>query len=616
MTKKILALLLAVLMLMTLFTACAEDKKDDADDKSSTATDDKKPAEDSSKEDDAEDEAPVEAEMKTISWFGYEANQWDYTMVEAQHFATWKEFMRIANEDYGIEVDWSTTDQTAYLTTLNGYIAANTLPNSFYAWGQLPDDSYIEMINNNRFAPMDDILEYATESAPLFEPDGKLGYLRAWAMTENGNWYSIKVGNNTANSIDLSNSTTKQRVPVQVHGPYGVSIRQDWLNKLGLALPTTLDEYYDALKAFQDNDINGNGAADERHIEHLGTASVYRGIGQWFGLPGGTFVENPGSGVVEVPHLMDGYKPWLSFMNKLYNDTLILNNDGGSQWSYSVYCGGNYCSSYTVMHDYLWRTETGDPDADYEPLPLIQGVEGIVPRFTAQEAVAGGSGITFAADVDLDAAGRFVDFLHSQAFALVFERGIEGVAWDWADDGTIVSYPLTEEQDEFASPRTTYLDYSGLPSVHIDNVWGVKCTAYDSVEEALNAGECYTEEFMTQEEWKENYNYNGEGDSPATKFLKYINEFGEENFNPAIVYSFMTPPTADEAKVVAQYKTELVDTYLLELTTNTIVGQFSIDEVDEKIQYAYDNLGLQEYYDVMQARYNRFLDAMGLEVVG
>ena len=46
---------------------------------------------------------------------------------------------------------------------------------------------------------------------------------------------------------------------------------------------------------------------------------------------------------------MEGYKPWLAFMNKLYNNTLLLNNDGGSQWSYSVYCGGNYCSSYTFI---------------------------------------------------------------------------------------------------------------------------------------------------------------------------------------------------------------------------------------------------------------------------
>lgn len=36
-------------------------------------------------------------------------------------------------------------------------------------------------------------------------------------------------------------------------------IRQDWLDKLGLAMPSTIDEYHDVLVAFRDQDPNGNG---------------------------------------------------------------------------------------------------------------------------------------------------------------------------------------------------------------------------------------------------------------------------------------------------------------------------------------------------------------------
>ena len=105
--------------------------------------------------------------------------------------------------------------------------------------------------------------------------------------------------------------------------------------------------------------------------------------------------------------------------------------------------------------------------------------------------------------------------------------------------------------------------------------------------------------------------------SDACRSVSYthLSDFGQENFNPAIVYSFMTLPTVEEAKVISTYKTDLVDTYLLEVTTNAIIGQTPIDQIDEQIQYAYDNLGLQEYYNVMQARYNRFLVAMGFEPV-
>ena len=133
------------------------------------------------------------------------------------------------------------------------------------------------------------------------------------------------------------------------------------------------------------------------------------------------------------------------------------------------------------------------------------------------------------------------------------------------------------------------------------------------MDEAIANNECYTEEFMTKEEWQEVYDW--DDDSPATKFLHILSDFGQENFNPTIVYSFVTLPTTEEAQVISMYKTDLVDTYLLEMTTNAIIGETSIDQIDEQIQYAYDNLGLQEYYNVMQARYNRFLVAMGYDAI-
>lgn len=40
-------------------------------------------------------------------------------------------------------------------------------------------------------------------------------------------------------------------------------INQKWLDKLGLKMPATVDEWYTALKAFKEQDPNGNGLADE-----------------------------------------------------------------------------------------------------------------------------------------------------------------------------------------------------------------------------------------------------------------------------------------------------------------------------------------------------------------
>ncbi|MFY9280028.1 MAG: hypothetical protein WAO47_10685, partial [Caldicoprobacterales bacterium] len=43
----------------------------------------------------------------------------------------------------------------------------------------------------------------------------------------------------------------------------GYAIRKDWLDNVGLDVPTTIDELYTALKAFKEQDANGNGDKDD-----------------------------------------------------------------------------------------------------------------------------------------------------------------------------------------------------------------------------------------------------------------------------------------------------------------------------------------------------------------
>jgi putative aldouronate transport system substrate-binding protein len=63
-------------------------------------------------------------------------------------------------------------------------------------------------------------------------------------------------------------------------------VRGDWLEKLGLEVPETMDEYRDMLRAFKNSDPNGNGKADE-----IPWQNFYEGVTwmkMWarnFGLP-------------------------------------------------------------------------------------------------------------------------------------------------------------------------------------------------------------------------------------------------------------------------------------------------------------------------------------------
>ena len=61
-------------------------------------------------------------------------------------------------------------------------------------------------------------------------------------------------------------------------------MKSEWLTKLGLQEPQTLDEFYDMLKAFKEKDPNGNGQKDEYAWGGVGTAGIVNYLRGSFGL--------------------------------------------------------------------------------------------------------------------------------------------------------------------------------------------------------------------------------------------------------------------------------------------------------------------------------------------
>lgn len=59
---------------------------------------------------------------------------------------------------------------------------------------------------------------------------------------------------------------------------------------------------------------------------------------------------------------------------------------------------------------------TGDPNSEYEPLPIIQAVEGIKPRILGQSSNAANSALAFNVDANYEAAAAYLDWLYSEDF--------------------------------------------------------------------------------------------------------------------------------------------------------------------------------------------------------
>lgn len=106
-----------------------------------------------------------------------------------------------------------------------------------------------------------------------------------------------------------------------VHGtvPNKMWINQTWLDKLGLEMPTTTDEYYDVLKAFKDNDPNGNGQADEIPLVSQGLDIAF--LMNSFIYFDATYTMMDGNTVTFIGD-KEEYKEGLKYLKKLVDDGL------------------------------------------------------------------------------------------------------------------------------------------------------------------------------------------------------------------------------------------------------------------------------------------------------
>jgi len=168
-------------------------------------------------------------------------------------------------------------------------------------------------------------------------------------------------------------------------------IRKDWLDKLGLPLPSTKEEYYNALMAFKEHDPGGVGK--NRVIPFTMTKDVRWRAGiivDPFIDPSLSPKERWINTVVERYILLPGYKDGYYFLNQMYNDGLI-DKDFPLYSSDDVpdnLVKSGVVGSLAGNWDHIYRDNTrvlGDlrknvPGAELVPIDAIQGIDGLTHK--------------------------------------------------------------------------------------------------------------------------------------------------------------------------------------------------------------------------------------------
>ncbi|MEV0386161.1 extracellular solute-binding protein [Nonomuraea sp. NPDC050643] len=247
-----------------------------------------------------------------------------------------------------------------------------------------------------------------------------------------------------------------------------VVIRKDWLKKVGLEEPKTIDEFYEVAKAFTEKDPDGNGKKDTYGLiipkwpGNYASASPYDVIETWFGAPNG-YGERDGKVVpgFDTPEFIEANK-WLKKMV----DEGLVNPDfatlDSAKWNEPFFHGrGGMIIDVNIRSRQVLDLFREDGDQNYGDkvtmvgnLARSDGKKFSYP-FTGYADSLAISKQSVRTDADLDNVLKTLDKLATKEGQVLLQNGIEGRNFKVENGDTAA---LINEEDAAVRPVQDNVD--------------------------------------------------------------------------------------------------------------------------------------------------------------
>jgi putative aldouronate transport system substrate-binding protein len=225
--------------------------------------------------------------------------------------------------------------------------------------------------------------------------------------------------------------------------------RIDWMKKLNLELPKTSDDLLKVLRAFRDNDPNGNGQKDEIPFSSRANFEWMDNIFGMWGINITTFHVHEGKAIPGTVH--PNMKKALEFIRTMYSEKLLdsefLNNNR-TVWQQKVYSDRVGMVNTVTPGMGGWHIEIGAalPGKNAElsaiPTPRGTGYSGPVGRV---EQPVGQTWIFFKDSKNKEAGIKFLDWLATEEGNMFARYGFEGKALTKVDGK--LHYDTTKEKE-------------------------------------------------------------------------------------------------------------------------------------------------------------------------
>jgi len=363
-----------------------------------------------------------------------------------------------------------------------------------------------------------------------------------------------------------------------MNGTYVQPIQKSWLDKLGLPVPSTLDELYDTLKAFKEEDPNGNGDKDEVPLSFVYDGNGYNMMLGAFGFVNLRHDIIDGE-YVYVP-IQENFRHYLEFMRKLYADGLMDQNifTQTSEMFQAKYAEGNIGFMPNGSREIMGREMFLDC-VNIKPLVSEYNETPVHPG-RAQEVDRYGLVITDkCSDEKAILAVKLLDYFYSEEGTYLIKCGPEYGVWGDMIDG---GYVRTTTEDG----KSTYeLVYD--KEKYNNSYWNFR------IENGLmNMPFFYTEAHA------EVIIGGDETNNHITKMV-YDSDMLSARRNG---YPQMVTFTEDEQDTIASYV--LMDSYVDQMVAKFITGEIELN--DETWNSYKNNINMMDLDSLVQVRQEAF----------
>ena len=396
-----------------------------------------------------------EGEFTFSMWVSFSDNMSTFMPNQFQDNLGYKK----AAEMTGVEVDIESVSTEANSEQFNLRVASGDLPNVITNVAQLWTTSWDSAIEEEVFIDLEEFIPMMPAYMECYEQlDAQT---KADLHTDNG--YMPKL-------ISINNYPSG--------ATEGAFVRTDYLEEVGMEIPETYEELDAVLRAFQSELGLTEPLMAVSGLVHTSNALV-SGFGVWGGFSTFPFNADPYycvDGEVKYGIVEPGYKEYMEMFVGYYQDGIISpdfisKNTNPMDFIGTISSGttGVFFGETNMIPNYIEQGQSIDPDFAIAPLAPITKTAGETTHFgTAKSPISGRlAGIAIStADCDLEKLATYLDFFFTYEGSLLTAMGVEGNedgSYIFDEEGKLQYSDNYNNSDLSEMEKPTYFIYSVLP---------------------------------------------------------------------------------------------------------------------------------------------------------